>query len=119
MARLIANVKINWVSETQGGKSTLPLNELYYVITDPIKGKFGESISWSLVLDINNNYYDVVIGSRIGLGRAYFLVDEAPHFLLYEGFTLNVYEGPHFVAVVEVKSLTSYYSDNHTVLNDP
>ncbi|MDE9566473.1 hypothetical protein KKI93_21165 [Xenorhabdus bovienii] len=101
MERLTANVKINWVTEAQGGKITLPLNVLYYVITEPMKGKVGEPTSWSLVLDIKSNSYDEG-GSRIGLGEAYFLVEDAPDFLLTQGFTLNVYEGPKFVAIVEV-----------------
>ncbi|MGJ0635953.1 hypothetical protein [Xenorhabdus bovienii] len=102
MERLIVNVKVNWVSEDQNGKSNLPLNILYYVITEPMKGKIGEPTYWSLVLDIKSNSYDAGEEERVGLGKAYFLVDDAPDFLLTQGFTLNVYEGPKFVAVVEV-----------------
>ncbi|MDX7989384.1 hypothetical protein FE392_19155 [Xenorhabdus sp. 12] len=101
MERLTANVKVNWVAEAQGGKAALPLNVLYYVITEPMKGKVGEPTSWSLVLDIKSNSYDEG-SNRIGLGKAYFLVEDAPDFLLTQGFTLNVYEGPKFVATVEV-----------------
>ncbi|WP_338804271.1 hypothetical protein WDV76_01375 [Xenorhabdus griffiniae] len=100
MERLTVNVKVNWVTEAQGGKTNLPLNILYYVITDPMQGKIGEPTSWSLVLDIESNYVEKE--NRIGLGKAYFLVDDAPDFLLTQGVTLNVYEGPKFVAIVEV-----------------
>ncbi|QTL40648.1 hypothetical protein ACNFJN_04300 [Xenorhabdus budapestensis] len=102
MERLIINVQINWISENQGGKNNLPINTLYYVITEPIKSKIGETTYWSLVLDIKSNSYDEERNERIGLGKAYFLADNAPDFLLTQGFTLNVYEGPKFVAVVEV-----------------
>ncbi|CDH20466.1 conserved hypothetical protein [Xenorhabdus bovienii str. kraussei Quebec] len=38
----------------------------------------------------------------IELGGSYFLVDDAPDFLLTQVFTLDVYEGSNFVAIVEV-----------------
>lgn len=39
---------------------------------------------------------------RTGLGKAYFLVESAPSSLLRKGYSLNVYEGRRYVAVVEV-----------------
>ena len=96
-----ANVKIYWTPIQQGGKKTLPLNIKYYVITKPMEGKNGDISSWSLVLNVKS--YELVESTqRIGLGEAYFLMEDAPSFLLKKGFMMNIYEGPKLVGTVEV-----------------
>ncbi|HEJ9412606.1 hypothetical protein GHV27_04410 [Proteus mirabilis] len=85
----------------QGGKKSLPLNLKYYVITEPMRGKSGDISSWSVVLNIKNNE-QVDSYQRIGSGEAYFLMEDAPSFLLIPGFIMNVYEGPKLVGEVEV-----------------
>lgn len=95
------NVKIYWTPVQQGGKKSLPLNLKYYVITEPMRGKSGDISSWSVVLNIKNNE-QVDSYQRIGSGEAYFLMEDAPSFLLISGFIMNVYEGPKLVGEVEV-----------------
>ncbi|WP_154639972.1 hypothetical protein [Providencia stuartii] len=95
------NVKIYWTPVQQGGKKSLPLNLKYYVITEPMRGKSGDISSWSVVLNIKSNE-QVDSYQRIGSGEAYFLMEDAPSFLLTPGFIMNVYEGPKLVGEVEV-----------------
>ncbi|MDM3836406.1 hypothetical protein [Proteus mirabilis] len=95
------NVKIYWTPVQQGGKKSLPLNLKYYVITEPMIGKNGDISSWSVVLNIKSNE-QVDSYQRIGSGEAYFLMEDAPSFLLTPGFIMNVYEGPKLVGEVEV-----------------
>ncbi len=94
------SVIVYWVNIDDGGKTNLPINVPYYVITDPFKGLSNEEIRWSLVLEIDTN--DEKNIKRVGIGKAYFLVEDAPSKLLVKGFSLKVYEGPKFVAIVEV-----------------
>jgi len=99
MAHPKVDVIVYWVDASNGGKVNLSMKAPYYVITEPLKYS-PEKISWSLVLEINSNSNKGA--TRIGLGKAYFLVDDAPSTLLIKGFSLKVYEGPKFVATIEV-----------------
>ncbi|AHN25723.1 hypothetical protein SALWKB2_1261 [Snodgrassella alvi wkB2] len=66
-----------------------------------MEGKNGDISSWSLVLNVKS--YELVESTqRIGLGEAYFLMEDAPSFLLKKGFMMNIYEGPKLVGTVEV-----------------
>ncbi|BBV09629.1 hypothetical protein BML2537_31230 [Providencia stuartii] len=66
-----------------------------------MRGKSGDISSWSVVLNIKSNE-QVDSYQRIGLGEAYFLMEDAPSFLLNSGFIINIYEGPKLVGTVEV-----------------
>ncbi|MGQ3906499.1 hypothetical protein [Mixta calida] len=100
MGKSEVDVIVHWVDVNENGKVKLPVNTPYYVITDPLKGASGKQNSWSLVLKIHTNSGKDV--NRIGFGKAYFLVDDAPSELLVKGFSLKVYEGKKFVAIVEI-----------------
>ncbi|MCP3749730.1 hypothetical protein [Pseudomonas sp. SBB6] len=91
---------MHWTDEQLGGKTVLPDKTPYYVTTDLLKNEAGIETNWSLVLEIESNTED--FGSRTSLGKAYFLVESAPSSLLRKGYSLNVYEGRRYVAVVEV-----------------
>ncbi|CAM3914060.1 hypothetical protein D3C81_913000 [compost metagenome] len=98
--RKTVEVAVHWTDEHLGGKAVLPDKTPYYVTTDLLKNESGIETNWSLVLEIERNTEDV--GSRTGLGKAYFLVESAPSSLLRKGHSLSVYEGGRYVAVVEV-----------------
>lgn len=96
----IVDVRVRWVDEQLGGKAVLPHKVPFYVTTDLIRNESGIETNWSLVLEIESNTEDV--GGRTGLGKAYFLVDNAPSSVLKKGCSLKVYEGRRYVAVVEM-----------------
>lgn len=98
---ILKNAKIYWTSIEEGGKKFLPLNIKYYVITKPMEGKNGDICSWSIVLNIKSNE-QVGLNQRVGFGEVYFLMDNAPSFLLNTGFIMNVYEGSRLVGIVEI-----------------
>jgi hypothetical protein len=101
MDSLSIDVKIDWTPIQQGGKKTIPINIKYYVITQPMKGKSGDISSWSLVLNVQSCEL-LEPDQRVGFGKAYFLVEDAPSFLLEKGFTMNIYEGSKLVGKAEV-----------------
>lgn len=97
-------VWVHWVPRSQGGRQILPQAQggLYYVITPPLPSTLPEPCSWSLVLQITQNDDTDTNGARYSLGYAHFLMDEAPSDLLKPGFTVDIYEGPRKVGLVEV-----------------
>lgn len=95
-------VWIHWIPHSQGGRKTLPQDGLYYVITPPLPSTLPEACAWSLVLQITQNDDAATDGPRCSMGYAHFLMDEAPSALLTPGFTVDIYEGPHKVGLVEV-----------------
>lgn len=81
------------------------LNLKYYVITEPMRCKSGDMSPWSIVLNIQSNeQVDSYQGIR--LGKAYFLIEDAPSFLFNPGFIMNVYEGPKLVGKVKLYNLS-------------
>ncbi|GEM_PF-6041573 len=95
-------VWVHWKPIAEGGKKTLPLGGLYYVVTEALPSSATEApCSWSLVLHINQNDSNED-GVRLGLGEAHFLMDHAPSELLTSGFTVAIYEGPTCVGQVSV-----------------
>jgi len=84
------HAKIYWVSESDGGRKTIPTGDYYYPTT-----QIAEFGAWSLVILIDESTANQ---ARVSDCKVRFLFEHAPHHLLGSHSKLDIYEGPRKVA---------------------
>ncbi len=91
--------KIYWIPEEEGGRKNIPNNYNYSTVAnfEDIKDNFTKE-AWSVVIDLQNAQKE----SQWVVADFKFLVESAPHALLYSGSKFKLYEGARIVAIGEV-----------------
>jgi hypothetical protein len=83
-------VRVEFLSRSQGGRTTPPSGARYACTTVIARGTASEE--WSVVLDLTASP-----------PRLRFLVDSAPHNLLVPGLRLDLREGPRIIGTAVVR----------------
>ena len=93
-------VKIEWLSEQDGGRKQPPPAGSYFAVS-----RFAEDIdwqnnAWSVVFDIYSTEKEN--SGYISKGSVRFLIDNAPQARMEENKSFDIYEGPKKVARVSL-----------------
>jgi hypothetical protein len=97
---MTTRAKVMWLSPSEGGRASLPDGTRYVTISKfPDDGPRWPDGAWSVVLDFDQ---PPSLQGTPSLGRASFLVENAPQDRLRPGTRFDLHEGLRKVATVEL-----------------